>query len=222
MSFEASTTYYRVINETIRDRIGGLTSAELVLSSVNFQTIVDMQKSGRWDDAGKYLAKAARGLELAGSDCVLICAVTMHLVADYIEKSINIPIINIIDVTANALKSARLKKPLLLATKYTMEQGFYQERMLRHDVEVLVPDTTGREKTHQIIFTELCVGKIIDNSRKALINLIEDAKKQGADSVIFGCTEIGLILDPKVLPLPGFDSTLIHAEAAVQFALHNA
>lgn len=219
MSFEGSATYYRLINEAVRDRLGGLNSADLVMRSVNFDEIVAMQKSGRWDDAGRFLGDAAAGLERAGAECILICAVTMHLVADAVEAAVGVPFLHIIDVTAKRLLAAGCRKPLLLATRYTMEDGFYQRRMAAHGIEVTVPDATGRNTTHAIIFDELCQGKVLDSSRATLIDLIETAKAAGADSVIFGCTEIGLILDPAALPLPGFDSTVIHAETAVEFAL---
>ena len=219
MSFEGSATYYRLINEAVRERLGGLNSADSVMRSVNFNHIVEMQKSGRWADAGEYLADAAKGLEWAGAECVLICAVTMHLVADAVEQAIDVPFIHIVDETALRLKAAGHNKPLLIATRYTMENGFYPTRMERHGIDVMVPDEEGRAAVHAIIFEELCQGKIIDASRDALVTLIEMAKAEGADSVIFGCTEIGLILNPDHLPLPGYDSTTIHAEAAVAFAL---
>lgn len=219
MSFEGSATYYRLINEEVRDRLGGLNSADTILRSVNFDTIVAMQKSGRWDDAGAFLARAAQGLEKAGAQCIMICAVTMHLVADAVEKAIAVPFLHIIDETATCLAAAGRSKPLLIATRYTMEDGFYQARMAGHGMEVIVPDEASRAAVHAIIFDELCQGKIFDSSRDTLVALIERAKADGADSVIFGCTEIGLILQPDALPLQGFDSTAIHARAAVAFSL---
>lgn len=219
MSFEGSATYYRLINEAVRARLGGLNSADSIMRSVNFDEIVTMQKSGRWDDAGRYLADAARGLERGGAECVLICAVTMHLVADAVEAAVGVPFIHVVDETAKSLTAAGYRKPLLLATRYTMENGFYQARMARHGIEVTLPNDAGRTAVHTIIFDELCQGRILETSREALINLIDAAKVGGADSVIFGCTEIGLILDPSALPLSGFDSTVIHAAAAVDFAL---
>jgi len=219
MSFEGSATYYRLINEGVRDRLGGLNSADAVMRSVNFNTIADMQKGGRWDDAGDYLADAARGLERAGAECILICAVTMHLVADTVEAAVSVPFLHIVDETARVLLDKGYRKPLLIATRYTMESGFYQARMARHGIEVTVPDEAGRIATHAIIFDELCQGKVLEESRASLVALIASARTAGADCVIFGCTEIGLILDPAALPLPGFDSTVIHAEAAVRFAL---
>lgn len=219
MSFESSAVYYRMVNEAVRERLGALHSAEVLLHSVDFQSIVDLQKAGLWADAAKRLADVARGLEAAGADCVLICTNTMHLIADSVQAAVDIPLINIIDETAARLKAAGSRKPLLLATRYTMEHGFYAERMRSHGIDVIVPDADGRRLTHDVIFDELCAGKVLGTSREALMALIEKAKDEGADAVILGCTEICLILDPEDLPLPGFDSTAIHAEAAVEFAL---
>jgi aspartate racemase len=219
LSFEGSATYYRLINEAVRDRLGGLHSAELILHSVDFQPIVDLQKAARWDEAGARLAAVGRGLEAAGAQCLLICANTMHIVADAVEASTAVPLINIIDETARSLQRAGSRRPLLLATRYTMEHGFYADRMARNGLELMLPDDAGRTLTHDIIFDELCAGKIVDRSRDALTAIIAQAKADGADAVILGCTELGLILDPAALPLPAFDSTVIHAEAAVEFAL---
>jgi aspartate racemase len=219
MSFESSAVYYRMVNEAVRERMGALHSAEVLLHSVDFQSIVDLQKAGRWDDAAKRLADVARGLESAGADCVLICTNTMHLIADAVQAAVDIPVINIIDETALRLKAAGSRKPLLLATRYTMEHGFYAERMRSHGIDIMVPDAEGRSLVHNVIFDELCAGQILRSSRRALVDLIDKAEAEGADSVILGCTEICLTLDPRALPLRGFDSTAIHAEAAVEFAL---
>lgn len=219
MSFESSAVYYRMVNEAVRERLGALHSAEVLLHSVDFQSIVDLQKAGRWDDAAKRLAGVARGLEAAGADCVLICTNTMHLIADAVQAAVDIPLINIIDETALRLKAAGSRKPLLLATRYTMEHGFYAERMRSHGIDIMVPDADGRTLVHNVIFDELCAGQVLRSSRRALIDLIDKAEAKGADAVILGCTEICLTLDPRALPLPGFDSTAIHAEAAVEFAL---
>jgi aspartate racemase len=219
MSFESSAVYYRQINEAVRCRLGGLASAEVIMHSVNFEEIVSMQKAGRWDQAADRLSRAGEGLERAGADCILICTNTMHLVADEVAARVSVPLLNIIDVTAASLVAKAVKRPLLLATRYTMEHGFYAERMRKHGIDVMVPDAQGRTATHDIIFDELCAGQIQDSSRMKLMDIIEKAKADGADSVILGCTEICLILDPASLPLPGYDSTTIHAEAAVEFAL---
>jgi len=219
MSFESSAVYYRLVNEAVRARLGGLSSAEVILHSVNFEEIVALQKAGHWDAAADRLARAAEGLERAGAGCVLICTNTMHLVAEPVASRISVPLINIIDETAEVLAMHGAKRPLLLATRYTMEHGFYAERMRLHGIEVMVPDADGRTATHDIIFSELCAGKVRPQSREKLIAIVEKAKTEGADSVILGCTEICLILDPDHLPLPGFDSTTIHADAAVEFSL---
>ncbi|MFC0406818.1 aspartate/glutamate racemase family protein [Roseomonas elaeocarpi] len=219
MSFESSALYYRMINEAVRERLGGWHSADILMRSVDFQVVVDMQRAGRWDEAGRYLAEAAQELEAAGAGCIVVCTVTMHLVAPAIEAAVAVPVLHVIDVTAARLKAARRRRPLLLATRYTMEEGFYQARMKRHGIDVMIPGPDGRTLTHDIIFDELCAGKVLDRSREVLIGLVAQAKAQGADSLIFGCTEIGMILDVDGTPLPGFDSTAIHAAAAVDFAL---
>ncbi|AYG59507.1 aspartate/glutamate racemase family protein [Rhizobium jaguaris] len=219
MSFESSAVYYRLINEMVRDRLDGLASAEVLMYSVNFEEIVALQKAGRWDDAAARLGDAAHRLQTAGAECVLICTNTMHLIAPEVAARVSIPLIHIIDETAAALKAAGRVKPLLLATRYTMEHGFYTDRMARNGVSVMVPGAEDRTVTHDIIFNELCAGVVKDESRRKLMAIIERAKAEGADSVILGCTEICLILDPNALILPGFDTTAIHARSAVDFAL---
>lgn len=219
MSFESTAVYYRMINERVRERLGGLHSADVLLHSLDFAAIVAMQKAGDWDGAARRLGTAAAGLERAGAGCILICTNTMHLVADAVQAATGARLIHIVDETAAALKASGKRRPLLLATRYTMEHGFYAGRMHDHGVEVVVPDEAGRALVHDVIFDELCQGRVLETSRAALIALIEAAKADGADSIILGCTEICLILRPDALPLPGFDSTAIHAEAAVDFAL---
>lgn len=219
MSFESTAVYYRMINEAVRQRLGKLHSAEILLHSVDFQEIVEMQKAGRWDAAGKRLGAVAAGLERAGAGCILICTNTMHLVADTVAQATAAPLIHIIDETTRSLDAAGRRRPLLLATRYTMEHGFYAERMKRSGIDVMVPDDAGRTLVHDVIFGELCQGKMLDASRDRVLAVIETARAEGADSVILGCTEICLLLDPASLPLPGFDSTAIHAGAAVDFGL---
>jgi aspartate racemase len=219
MSFESTIVYYKLLNEAIRAARGGLSSADLVMHSVDFAPIAAMQREDRWDEAGAALARAAQGLEKAGAQAVLICTNTMHLVADAVADAIAVPLIHVIDETAHALAGAGYRRPLLLATRYTMEHGFYQAHMARHDIAVMVPDAAARAQVHAIIFDELCQGKVLDSSRAVLLAIIEAARAQGADSVILGCTEVGLILDPAALALPGFDSAVIHVEAAARFML---
>ncbi len=219
MSFEATAIYYRLVNEAVRARLGQLHSAQVLLYSVDFQPIVALQQAGDWERAGECLADAGRRLQAAGADCVLICANTMHLVADQVAAAVDVPLIHIIDETARRLRAAGSRRPLLLATRYTMEHGFYTERMRRHGIEVLLPDEAGRAQAHRIIFEELCAGRVLAASREVLVAAIEQARGEGADAVILGCTELAMLLDPAALPLPGFDTTLIHSEAAVAFAL---
>jgi aspartate racemase len=219
MSFESSAVYYRLINEMVRARLGGLASAEVLMYSVNFEEIVSMQKTGRWDAAAARLSDVAHRLQAAGAECVLICTNTMHLIAPEVAARISVPLIHIIDETAAALKAASRVKPLLLATRYTMEHGFYADRMACSGVSIMVPGAEDRTTVHDIIFNELCAGIVSDDSRRKLTDIIERAKAEGADSVILGCTEICLILDPNTLILPGFDTTTIHAQTAVDFAV---
>lgn len=218
MSFESTAVYYQTLNQLARQRFGGLASAEILLHSVNFADIVALQKAGLWQEAGARLAAIAGNLEAAGADCVLICTNTMHKVAPEVRAAISVPLVDIIDETASALKTAGKSRPLLLATRYTMEDGFYHRSMRSAGIEVMVPGEPGRSRVHDIIFSELCAGRVLDSSRAELLGIIEEVKAHGADSVILGCTEICLTLDPALLPLPGFDSTAIHCDAAARFA----
>jgi aspartate racemase len=222
MSWESTAVYYRRINESVRKFCGGLHSAEIVMHSLDFNRVVELQKAGRWDDAGTLLGEAGAGLARAGAECVLICTNTMHLVAEPVARLSGVQLIDIIDETAAALKADGRKRPLLLATRYTMEHGFYAERMARHGIEVVVPDCDARGDVHNIIFDELCQGVIADRSRERYLGIIDKSQALGVDSVILGCTEISLLIDPDALPLAGYDSTAIHAEAAVKFALKGA
>ncbi|HEY0124863.1 MAG TPA: aspartate/glutamate racemase family protein, partial [Rhizobium sp.] len=186
MSFESSAVYYRLINEMVRARLGGLSSAELLMYSVNFEEIVALQKAGRWDDAAARLGDAAHRLQTAGAECMLICTNTMHLIAPEVAARTSVPLIHIIDETAAALKAAGRVKPLLLATRYTMEQGFYADRMACSGVSIMVPGAEDRSTVHDIIFNELCAGIIRSESRQKLIDIIGRAKAEGADSIILG------------------------------------
>lgn len=219
MSWESTAVYYRHINQQVRRLRGGLASADIALRSLDFTEVVALQKAGRWDLAGAMLGEAGAGLARAGADCILICTNTMHLVAEPVAARAGVPLIDIITETAAALRADGRKRPLLLATRYTMEHGFYTDRMKALGLEVMVPDAGGRQVVHDVIFNELCQGDVRDASRDAYLGIIDEARKAGADSVILGCTEIGLLLDPSALPLPGYDSTTLHADAAVRFAL---
>ncbi|RJF87064.1 aspartate/glutamate racemase family protein [Oleomonas cavernae] len=220
MSWESTAVYYRQINEAMRQRLGSLHSADIILRSVDFEQVVKLQRADSWDEAGAMLGDAAAGLVRAGADCVLICTNTMHLVADQVGAQAGVPLINIIDETGRVIAASGRRRPLLLATRYTMEHGFYTQRLGRQGgIEALVPNEIDRAAVHSIIFEELCQGIVRESSRARLMEIVARGIAAGADSVILGCTEICLLLDPDALPVQGFDSTAIHARAAVDFAL---
>ncbi|MFN4163934.1 MAG: aspartate/glutamate racemase family protein [Ferrovibrio sp.] len=219
MSWESTAVYYRQINEAVRRRHGGLASAEILLRSVDFSRIVALQQAGRWDLAADTLAQIGRQLADAGADCLLICTNTMHKVADAVAEKAGVPLIHIADVVGRALTDAGAKRPLLLATRYTMEQDFYRARLAeRFGIDALVPAATDRSLVHDVIFDELCCGIVRSQSRQGYLDVIERGRVAGADAVILGCTEIGLLIGPQHTDLPVFDSTLLHSEAAVDFA----
>lgn len=219
MSWESTAVYYRLLNEAARAARGGLASADILLHSLDFETVARLQRADRWDLAAELLAASARRLEQAGADCILICTNTMHLVAKEVQSAVSIPLIDIVAETGRALEAAGLRRPLLLATRYTMEHGFYVDRMdASHAIRPLVPEAQDRALVHSVIFDELCQGRICDASRRRLFDVVARGKAAGADSVILGCTEICLLLDPDRLELPGFDSTAIHAARASAFA----
>lgn len=220
MSWESTAVYYRRINEQVRARLGGLHSAELVMRSVNFEAIVGLQKAGDWDKASEVLSTIGRDLQSAGAGCVLICTNTMHKLADGVQRAIDVPLLHIVDVTGEALARAGARRPLLLATRYTMEHDFYRARLReRCGMDALVPEADDRTAVHDVIFDELCCGIVRDGSRRRYLDIIARGRAAGADSVILGCTEIGLLIGPEHIDLPVFDSTLLHADAAVDFAL---
>lgn len=219
MSWESTAVYYRLINESVRERLGGLHSAKVIMHSVDFESIVELQKSDAWEQAGAILASLARDLENAGANCVLICTNTMHKLADTVQRAISIPLLHITDVTGAAVATAGCRRPLLLATRYTMEQDFYLAQLRqRHGLSPLVPNETDRNAVHDIIFNELCCGVVRESSRQRYREIVARAVASGADSIILGCTEICLLVGPQHFDLPVFDSTLLHAEAAVTFA----
>jgi aspartate racemase len=220
MSWESTAVYYRRINEQVRVRLGGLHSADVVMRSVDFADIVGLQQSDAWDEASDVLSGIGRDLQNAGAKCLLICTNTMHKLADGVQRAVDVPLLHIVDVTAEALKVAGARRPLLLATRYTMEQDFYLSRLReRHGIEAIVPTEVDRAIVHDIIFEELCQGIVSDASRQRYVDIIARGRSSGADSVILGCTEIGLLIGPQHIELPTFDSTLLHADAAVEFAL---
>jgi aspartate racemase len=220
MSWESTQTYYRLINESVRDRLGGLHSAECVLYSVDFESIEQMQASGDWAMAGQILARAARGIEAAGAEFLVLCTNTMHKVAPVIEDAIEIPLLHIADATGEAVKASGIATVGLLGTRFTMTEDFYSGRLTeRHGLEVLVPSEPERATVDKVIFEELCVGKILDDSRAEYVEIIQHLVEHGAEAVILGCTEISLLVKPGDMPVPLFDTTEIHAKMAVDWAL---
>lgn len=223
MSWESTAIYYRLLNELVRERLGGLHSAKLVLVSVDFAEIAEFQHAGDWHGAGHLLAGAARQLEAAGAECLVICTNTMHKLADEIEAAVSIPLIHIADATAGAIRRTGVKQPALLATRFTMEQDFYRQRLAdRHGIEAVVPDEAGRAKVHRIIYDELCRGIVRPESKAVYLDEIARLRSQGADGVIMGCTEITMLIGQQDFDIPVFDTTAIHAEAAIVFALGDA
>lgn len=222
MSWESTAVYYRRINEEVRARLGGLNSAEVLMRSVNFDDIVALQRAGQWDQAAHLMATLAGDLERSGAACIVICTNTMHKLAETVQEAVTVPVLHIADVTAAEVMRAGLRRPLVLATSYTMEQDFYVGRLRdKFNLDPLVPDDDGRTVVHQTIFDELCQGIVRDSSRQRFREIIARGRADGADSVILGCTEIGLLIGDKDTDLPVFDSTLIHADTAVRFSLAN-
>lgn len=220
MSWESTLIYYRLLNQGVRERLGGLHSADIVLHSLDFEQVVRLQKAGDWDRAGDLLARSGTTLARAGADMVLICTNTMHLLADRVADASGLPLVNIIHETGRAIAAAGCRRPLLLATRYTMEHGFYADAMRNGaGVDVMVPDAHDRATAHAVIFEELCHGIVREPSRRRMLDIVARGVEQGADAVILGCTEICLLLDPDALPVPGFDSTAIHTRAALDAAL---
>lgn len=220
MSWESTVPYYRQINETVKQRLGGLHSARLVLYSVDFHEIERLQHAGDWDAAGALVAHAARALEAAGAGCVVLCTNTMHKVAPAIEAAVAIPLLHIADPTAAAIARTGLAIVGLLGTRFTMEQDFYVERLRqRHGLQVLVPPAADRELVHRVIYEELCRGKVLDRSRADYRRVIAGLAARGAQGVILGCTEISMLVTQQDAPVPLFDTTMIHAVGAAEWAL---
>jgi aspartate racemase len=214
MSWESTVSYYQIINETIKEKLGGLHSAKIILYSVDFAEIEECQSKGDWDKSAIILADAAMRLEKAGADYIVICTNTMHKVAPYIQKKIKIPIIHIAETTAEALKKDNVKKVALLGTKYTMTQDFYKEKIQQNGIEVIIPNEKDVEIVNDIIYNELCLGIISDKSRREYIRVIDSLKADGAEGVILGCTEIGLLISQEDSSIPIYDTTQIHAYVA--------
>ncbi|MFJ8512268.1 aspartate/glutamate racemase family protein [Lysinibacillus xylanilyticus] len=219
MSWESSAEYYRLMNEEVKLQLGGLHSAKCILYSVDFQEIEHYQAEGEWSKAGQVLAEAAQSLENAGAEFIVICTNTMHKVIDIITEKITIPILHIADATANQIEKASLQKVALLGTKYTMEQDFYRARVEGFGIEVLVPFAEERTEVNRIIYEELCLGKIEQTSKDYYLRVIENLVQLGAQGIILGCTEIGLLIKQEDVNVPVFDTTLLHAQAAVNMAI---
>jgi aspartate racemase len=220
MSWESTVSYYRIINETIRDRLGGLHSAKILMYSVDFDEVEKMQHAGDWSAAGELLADAAVRVESAGADFIVLCTNTMHLVAPAIEAAIEIPILHIADATAAAITAAGCNAAGLLGTAFTMEQDFYKERLRdRHGLRVLVPDAAERAEVHRVIYEELCRGKVNDESRRRYRDVMAKLVAEGADCIILGCTEISLLVSQSDSAVALFDTTEIHARRAADLAL---
>jgi aspartate racemase len=220
MSWESSSEYYRLVNEAVRDRLGGLHSADCLLRSVDFASVEALQREDRWDEAGELLAAEARALQDAGAELLVLCTNTMHKVAEPIVAAIDIPFVHIADTTAHAVRAAGLERVGLLATAYTMEQDFYVGRLReRHGLDVLVPGADDRRVVHDVIYGELCVGVVDDGSRDAYRAIMGRLADAGAEAILLGCTEIDLLVGARDAPVPVFDTTRLHAERAVELAL---
>ena len=220
MSWESSIEYYRIINETIKAKLGGHHSAKSVMVSVDFAEIEELQHRGEWDEAAKLLISAAQDAESGGADFVIICTNTMHKLADEVQKQIQIPLLHIADATAQRIKSLGLHQIGLLGTKFTMEEGFYKDRLTeKYGLEVLIPTENEREIIHRVIYDELCLGEINPASKEQYLRIMDHLVENGAEGIILGCTEISLLVGPEDSSVPLFDTTQIHAEAAVDYAL---
>lgn len=219
MSWESTVTYYQIINETVKQELGSLHSAKILLYSVDFSEIERCQAEGDWEKSGDILASAAESLERAGADFLVIATNTMHKVAPQIQKRIHIPIIHIAEVTAEELKENHITTVALLGTKYTMTQEFYKEKLVNAGITVLIPDEQEIEVVNSIIYDELCLGSILETSKERYLQVIAALEKRGAQGVILGCTEIGLLIKQKDTDLPVFDTTRIHAVKAAKLSL---
>ena len=221
MSWESTESYYRLINEGIKARLGGLHSADLITRSLDFATISDLQEKGAWKEMGIILADSGMQLKAAGAQGLMIATNTMHKVAESVANATGLPLIHIADATAKAITQKGLKNIALLGTNFTMTQDFYKQRLINAGLTVMIPDEAERTEIHRIIYDELCQGQFLDSSRQYYSQVITDLERQGAEGVILGCTEIGLLINQEDSLIPIFDTTAIHAAAAVNFLLEN-
>jgi aspartate racemase len=219
MSWESTALYYQLLNQGVAERLGGLHSADLMLASVDFALIAQLQADGRWDEAGEVLAEVARTLEATGAELLVLCTNTMHRVAPAIEAAVDIPLLHIIDITAAAAQKAGATRVGLLATGFTMGQPFYSDRLATHGLDTIVPNAADQQLVHRIIYDELCRGVITDSSRRQVRAVIDDLVMRGADGIILGCTEIELLISPADSRVPVLPTTALHATAALDAAL---
>lgn len=221
MSWESTATYYQLINQKVKEKLGGLHSAKISLYSVDLAPIVQLQGEGKWSEIGKILAEAAQKVEAGGADFLVICTNTMHKVADQIQDHISIPIVNIIDATANKILKNNITTVGLLGTKFTMEEDFYKARLLKNNIQTIIPTLSQRDAVHRIIYDELCLGIINPDSKKIYLDIIQDLYQQGAEGIVLGCTEIPLLIQQKDTHVPLYDTTCLHAEYVADFSLQN-
>ena len=219
MSWESTVTYYKIINETVKERLGGLHSAKCILYSVDFQEIEECQANGNWEKSGEILGEAANNLEKAGADFIVICTNTMHKVVDQIKEKISIPILHIAEMTAEKILEKGLKNIALLGTKYTMEQDFYKSKLIEKGINVIIPDKNDIEIINEVIYDELCLGIINSNSKKKFLEIVDKLRNKGAEGIILGCTEIGLLIKNEDTDVPLFDTAIIHAGQAAMYSI---
>lgn len=219
MSWESSHEYYRIINETVKELLGGLHSAKCLMYSFDFEEIESLQHQGKWLDLEQLVIEVAQRLETGGADLIVICTNTVHKVADEVQKNINIPLLHIVDTSAEKISQKGLKKIGLLGTKFTMEEEFYKGKLSEYGFEVLIPEEEERQILHDVIYNELVVGNLKQSSKKQFLNIIQKLKNKGAEGIILGCTEIPLLIKQEDVDIPLFDTTTIHARSAVKYAL---
>jgi len=221
MSWESTIPYYRIINQSIKQQLGGWHSAKLVLYSVDFAEIQRLQQAGDWDAAAQVLGQAANALRLAGADFFLVCCNTMYKVADEVQRAAGIPLLHIVDALALEIKRRQIGKIGLLGTRFTMEQDFYRARLSANGIDAIIPNVADRNTVHRVIYEELCHGQVNDHARLAYREIIQRLINEGAEGIVLGCTEIAMLIGPQDSPVPIFDTAEIHARAAVDYALQN-
>lgn len=219
MSWESTVSYYQIINDKVKEKLGGLHSAKILLYSVDFAEVEKEMSAGNWDKVAEIISSAAVNLEKAGADCILICTNTVHKVAGEVKKSISVPLFHMVDCVSEVLIRKKIRKVALLGTRFTMTEDFYKGRIIDRGIDVMIPSEKDVSVVDDIIFKELCLGIIKPESKKAYLRIIDELAAKGAEAVIFGCTEIGLLLDSKECSIPAFDSTVIHASAAAEFGV---